>query len=440
MTRFARTPINKRPPISEGKEPNPLYGQFTRCLGRIALAIILILMIALMGGALFEPLKPLEIAKKWHEAGLLARFVPTGFLIAFIPLHDPSYARYMLAPFSALIFVILAAASYVQDIYALPRFSQALQYVFASLFGFFYPELVIDGGQMQIPEGEINVLDAIGGPGFVLIQPGNAVIFRKLRSPSRASVTRSYFMSPFEEIGHITSLDDQHGYVDKVETITSDGIKVAIQDVHFRFKVLPEEKNGKTIARSPENPYPYSEAALNNMAHNLVVTEKGPTSWHRSVQRVIVGGITQYVNAHTIDNLTAPRQDKQDPRGDIRRNLFSSATGKNLASLGAELLWVDIGHIDIIEEEVDQSRLNYWAAEWVGTANVARAFGDATRQAYQELGRAESQAAFVIGITNAFEKFDFTKSSVGNLRTLFLERTAQLLEAMQSSKQLESGE
>ena len=49
-----------------------------------------------------------------------------------------------------------------------------------------------------------------------MIQPGSAVVFKRLTTTSRASVTRSYFLAPFETIAQIASLEDQHGFVESV--------------------------------------------------------------------------------------------------------------------------------------------------------------------------------------------------------------------------------
>jgi hypothetical protein len=246
-------------------------------------------------------------------------------------------------------------------------------------------------------------------------------------------------MRPFEHIGQIASLDDQHGYMDRMVTMTKDGIKVALCDVHFRFRILPEESNGELVNRSLQNPYPYSEDAMMSMAYNLSVEDKGLETWHGAVKRVIVGGIGEYINSHNVDHLTAPRQDDQDPRGAIRSLLFSPEIGNRLGGLGAELLWVDLGHIEILEEDVDKQRLDLWAAELIGDANAARAFGEAKRLAYQELGRAEAQAEMIISITQALENIDLGDDPAKTVREIILLRTVQLLDAIGENSPPKSG-
>lgn len=101
---------------------------------------------------------------------------------------------------------------------------------------------------------------------------------------------------------------------------------------------------------------------------------------------------------------------------------------KRLAGLGAELLWIDVGHIMIEDESVDDLRTNLWSADWAGDASEIRAYGKSVRQAYQELGRAEAQADLIMSIAGALKEAGVSdKMGSENIRKLLLARTAQLL-------------
>src|SRR5215211_1242135 len=111
--------------------------------------------------------------------------LPTGFWLLFVPLQEWQYFRYLFAPFGAFLLIFMNGAFYVQDIYHLPSLRRAAHYIFSSLFALFYPRVQIEGGRIdgQDPDEETglheqHLLRAIGGPGFVRIQPGNAVAFR----------------------------------------------------------------------------------------------------------------------------------------------------------------------------------------------------------------------------------------------------------------------
>jgi hypothetical protein len=369
------------------------------------------------------------------EAGVTAQFYARNPLLQIVPswiiyVLDWHNLRFAIAPLAAIIAVLLAGMAYVQDIYALEEMKDASSYVMASMFGVNYPRMVIDGGRRQVPPDTTHLLDAIGGPGFVMIQPGSAVVFKKLRSTSRASVTRSYFLAPFETIAQIASLEDQHGFVESLQAMTRDGIKVVVRNLNYRFRILPEMKDGRPVQRSLEKPYPYSEEAMQNMTYNLSVAAEGLDPWPDAVRRMVVGCIKDYIVTNNLDYLTAPREEGQDPRGSLRDAVFSGDLRARLASIGAELQWIDVGHFDIEDNKVDSVRVDMWAAEWLGNAKVARAFGEARLQAYQELGRAEAQAELIISITQAMEGIPISGDSVQSIKNILMARTAQLLDAL----------
>ena len=334
------------------------------------------------------------------------------------------YARYLILPFGAFMLVLLAAGRYVQDVYALRHFSHGMIYVINSLTGIFRPLLVIDKGKIQLREGEFNPIKEIGGPGYVVVQPGNAVLFRSLRRPSQVGLRHSVALSSFETIGEIVNLDDQHSFEPSLEAVTIDGIKVRLTDIQYRFRII------STRPRTLEEPYPFDEDAVNRMAYNRAVTAKGLPDWRMAVHNLVKSALTDYVNSKTIDYLTAPREDGQDPRQDMRTNMTSPGVRQMLRNIGAELAWIDVGHIDIVMPEVDEERVRYWASDWVGSAEITRAYGEAKRQAYMEIGRAEAQAELIMSIASALEGMENTPDAGKNLQYLLLSRTAQILDAL----------
>jgi hypothetical protein len=101
---------------------------------------------------------------------------------------------------------------------------------------------------------------------------------------------------------------------------------------------------------------------------------------------------------------------------------------------------VDVGHIAIDEEAVDEQRTDAWGAEWSGKASIQRAYGEAKRQAYQEMGRAEAQAELIMGISEMIREANIENKGPEVIRQLFLTRVAQLLDAMADTSRLGEGE
>ncbi|HMN59660.1 MAG TPA: hypothetical protein PJ988_04820 [Anaerolinea sp.] len=399
---------------------------------RVYGTVVLVLVAVFWGTFRFE---------SWDLTQASANLVNDPIRTILAVIFNGAPLRYSIAPIAAIIFVFIWAGFYVKDVFALPMLRLGIQYVRSSVSGSDYPGLVIDGGEKKIPKGQINLLDAVGGPGYVFIHPGNAVLFRSLRKPTNITIRETYFLEPFETIGQIASLDEQQGSRDGVKALSRDGIMVTVKDIHYRFRLFTEQESGRPKRRTLQDPYPFDQRALWNMAYNLSVEEHGLESWKTAVGRAIVGGITEFINAHDIDYLTAPREANQDPRRELRHNLFNGPAKYSLRNLGAELIYVDLGHFAIDEETVDQQRTETWAAEWQGNAQVVKAYGDAKRSVYMELGRAEAQAELLMGISGALENIELGDNPQETVRRLVLARTAQLMEAMaESSKNgLEAG-
>jgi hypothetical protein len=345
-----------------------------------------------------------------------------------ISLPQWGHIRYLVVPLGAFLIILLASARFIQDVYALEEYRSALRYVKASMFGLSYPGLLIQDGSEQLKEGQFNSIHEIGGPGYVSIQPGNAVIFRDLRSPSRVGITNSVFLRAFETISMIANLDDQHNHQDEIEAVTKDGIQVKLQDINYRFRII------STKHRTLENPYPFDLEALNKMAYNRAVSAKGLVDWRTNVHTLVKSLLGDYINAHTLDYLTAPREEGQDPRREMREFMLNRSNTQPLQGIGADLLWIDVGHVDIVLPEIDAERERFWATEWVGDAEIKRAYGEAKSQAYQEIGRAEAQAELIMSIASSLDQSEIAHDTGKNLQYLLLGRIAQILDAVKEEK------
>jgi hypothetical protein len=344
--------------------------------------------------------------------------------LVLVAVTIPALWRYLIAPFFALILAFLAGVCYIQDIYELPSLTYALRYLVASFFGFLYPYLSISGGKKNLKKGEVNLLDVIGGPGIVFVQPGNAVLFEGQCGPDTIYTSGTHFVPRFETLQPI-ALEDQYGELTGLSATTRDGFDVRVGRTRFRFRLISDPH-----ARTLQNPYSYTEAAIYDMVYNRTVGEEGLSDWGSGVAGDIRRVISNYINRHTLDQLTAPSETKGDPRGDITKELYSEAVRNNLRRRGTELLSIDIGNFEIPNKEVEQQRLDTWQVKWKGNARIARSFGEAKRLAQQEIGRAEAQAEMLISIMHALSDVNLRGGTTQSVRDMVLVRTAQLLDAM----------
>jgi hypothetical protein len=344
--------------------------------------------------------------------------------------------RFIALPTITFIIGLVVGAHYIQDLYNITSYSAAVRYLLASLFGISYPFLRIENGKMILNENEVNSLEAIGGPGYVLISPGNAVLFEHLQHPASVRGQGLHFISRFESIKEIVDLKDQHGYIEKTSAMSKDGIVVTVHDIHFRYRLWGGQRVAGNTGRIPENPYPYSIQAVRNMAYNRGMRSGTLVSWHQAVQSAFDGDILNYIRTNLLDAVTAPEGRKPDgtiknPRRDIQLSLTSPAARIRFRNLGAELIWFDIGRFNFEDPEVEEQRISTWSAEWVGDAEVLLSFGEAQRQAYHELARAEAQAELLMSLVHSLHEAGLSGGLSGEpMRKMMMLKTAQVLESM----------
>lgn len=397
-------------------QENRVFLQNMALWGRLLLLLVGILAVAWAGGWLFEP----------HRA-VTGKFT-------FSSLFNQGSLRHAIMPIFAFACIFLASAAFIQDVYNLKTFTPALRFILSTMFGILTPRLTIEQGRKQVNRGKTNLIDHIGGPGSVLIQPGNAVMFSLIDRVSRTLLNQDVMLEPFEIPDAIVSLEDQHGLIEELLTMTRDGIQVKLRNINFRYRIMTRDG----VSPSLDDPYPHDVAAMSRMVANLPVSEEGSVAWRDNVRMLVASAVRRYINARTIDYLTAPSKGddgSNDPRAEFRSEILKPGNNQ-LYGLGTSLLWVDVGHIDIVMEDVDKERLNLWATDSAGSTEIKRALGDAKYQAYLELGRAEAQAELIVSISAALEDIDFSDADADqNIRNVFLLRTSQVLEALRDKDQ-----
>ncbi len=356
-------------------------------------------------------------------------WVPSPFLVLLSFLFTWQSLRYLVAPIAAVVGALIWGARYVQDIYELKSYSLAWRYLLASLFAMNYPRLVISEGKRKLKPGEENLLDIIGGPGIVIVRPGNVVLFERLNNPSSVRAEGVHFVSRFETIKEISSLEDQHDVIEEMQALTKDGIIVTVREVHYRYRLWSSRRLSGPAGRSPNVPYPYSVQAVRNMAYNRAVRPTGWATWPETVKLMFESEIKNYIRGNKIDKVTAPRGTDLDPRGDIHQLYNRPGFRERFKGIGAELLWYDIGHFEVEDKQIEDQRVDTWGAEWRGDANVLLAYSDAIDKAYREQGRAEAQAEMLMAIVYALRDIKDSDDDLEKIKDVFLLRLAQLLDA-----------
>jgi len=399
----------------------------------------------------------------FFSESLLIRFLRTLILITFIlasallcayifevetSLYDllQKTPPYLLAPVSAVIAAILLGARYLQDIYELPSYWAALGYMFATLFdgspyqylppsGLFLPSLTISKGE-KVEDDEVCLLDRVGGPGWLMVEPGNVVILERLQSPAMILGAGFHFIPRFMRVQEVISLDDQHWKANAFNAATKDGIEVAVHDFQFTYRVCASRHENQTGKRTLSDPYPFSHKAVRDLAYKRNVRADGQLiPWGSALQFRIDGSITDFINKHTIDQVLAPTS--EDPRRSMMERIYGSELRTLLKdALGTELIWANVGCFDVKDESIREAMKTYrtdsWFAQWAAGAALLLAQGKARQIAQDESGRSESTASMLQSILQSLNETQPMGEANDHLWNIVLARTAQVIEAMTS--------
>jgi hypothetical protein len=366
------------------------------------------------------------------QAGLTT-FKSSWVLFKFVPVP---LLKFFFLPVLAFGMALWAGASFVQDVYDLDSVWHGIKHILASITGFFGFIVIVDEGEVKLERGKTNPLQTVGGPGLVIIRPGNVVQFRQLRELTNTTTALNYYLSDFERIELPVSLEDQVGHVKAAKFETLDGIRVCFKDIRYSYRILPAKNDFK---RTPSQPYSYSKRALEFYLFDRSADDKEYRSWKRNISFALDGPIRDLVSTNSIDFLMAPGIDDMEVRRTIRDYTLRR---QPLSRSGAELLWIDIGAIEAetFGEEINGKRLERWAVDWKGDAEVIRAYGEANRRVLMERARAIAQAEIITSIANSFELVDWKDDEVTNLRRILLSRTAQLIERLLEKNMKQDGD
>jgi regulator of protease activity HflC (stomatin/prohibitin superfamily) len=344
--------------------------------------------------------------------------------------------RFWVMPIAAVIGAFLAGSLYVRRLHMLRSQRLALHYLMASAFSLGTPRLEIVNGKPVTKTGREDLILDIGGPGWLVVRPGSAVLVETLQKPTRVLGAGVHILTRLERMREFISLSDQHGMSEQVTAATKDGIEINAKRINYRYRLRTGRQPRDYRKRTTQAPYPYSTQAARNLVYQRTAfADSSQTAWDRVVKNAVEAVITDYLNSNQFDFATTPLSE-DDPRLAMIVKLNAKSVRDRLQSTGTELLWFDIGEFEPKLEAIDLQRLVTWSARWSGEATLEAARADAMRLSAEEMARAEAQAEMLTVLTNTLRDAGITESSQHNLQKIIVMRTAQLLETMVESNRL----
>jgi len=389
-------------------------------------------------------LQKLVLGDRWAEG--FFRLV----VFFFMPIVIPIVLRFILGPsnftavitnaailyFIGLIGAIASAVYYIRDIYQTDMEAFPFRYLMASFFGLGTPRVSIKN---ETPESQWwDMVEKIGGPAYLDIHPGFAVLTETLtETASVFGHGKKHFMPNHERIYEIVDLREQEGPVSDLVATTRDGIKVKVENIKFNYRIWDSRWDGLYKDQSAlRNPFPYSKKAIYDYAYNRAV-QLGKddkfqlTPWLDTVKGRVTGIIKGYINEHNLEDVIGPReQNEKDARQHIRKQAYENGFKSGLQSIGTILRWWDPGDFKTENKIVEEQFVSNWSVDILGNVALNNAHGDAQKQAYEELGRAEAEAELLTSIIHALDGVNLGKNKAQTFHNLILMRTAQVIRAL----------
>ena len=350
------------------------------------------------------------------------------------------YLQLLVIYYLGLLNAIADAVAYIKDIYGLDSDRMPFRHFVSSFFGLQVPKIQISN---QLHDSDWKELvETIGGPAILDVKPGYAVLTETLTAPAnRYGQGDGHFLSRQERIHEIIDLSEQEGTALEVKATTRDGITVIVEKVKYDYRLWDALWEADPAAQNDSlNPYPFSEEAIHNLVYSrtVAVDENGNPkefNWMGAVGGKIQGILKDYISERRLDDVIATHEHlKENPRKEIQDKAYQPDFKKTLRSMGTILRWWDPGEFKSLET-IEGQFLSNWSVDIKSNIQINQAYGEAQKQAYAELGRAEAEAELLMSIIHSLDGIRFGADKTQTLQNLILMRTAQVIRALNASSQ-----
>jgi hypothetical protein len=342
--------------------------------------------------------------------------------------------------FLSLISAFAASVAYIRDIYGMETDRIPFRHFITCLFGVFVPKIKVTN---KIHDSDWKeMVEKIGGPAFLNIDTGYAVITETMTAPAHIyGQGGRQFVSWQERVQDVIDLHEQEGGPSNLQATSRDGIEVKAENLRFNFRIWDHQWDSQgNKASDSQNPFPLSKDAIHNFVYNRIVQidkagQQKPFSWREVVGGQVKGIVKGYINEHLLDDVIASREhaENKNPRKEIRDRAYGADFRQRMRLIGTILRWWDPGEFRS-QDDIETQFLANWGVDLDGNIKLNQASGSAQIQAYEELGRAEAEAELLMSILRSLDGIKFSSDKTQSLQNLILMRTAQVIRALNTPK------
>lgn len=336
--------------------------------------------------------------------------------------------------------------------------ADALRWLWSLIMGIQHPWQVVEDGKVTVtkPKG---VFGEIGGPGVVVIRPGNAVIFERGGELTRIEGPGVYKTKRFERIKEVVDLRPQWSTIKTENMLTKDRVPLMFE-AGVGYQIEPKQDTDRRIekAESKGKEFKWEYEKGNEVIEGIYPVYKDSVfravyrvsraGWRLIMQAVADSFLRDVVIAYTLDQLyELPEAEEGELKEELRESPriiaeIEDQVKKKLekAAIG---IGVRIGTFDIksvtMPEEVRERVLQWWEAEWKRKIAVKEAKGERQAMIEKAMGKAwalerlegvkaDARRRMIRQLVNAIEGVD--KISDGKTTIRFIHVIEQLSRRM----------
>jgi hypothetical protein len=303
------------------------------------------------------------------------------------------------------------------------------------------PLIVVGDGRFIVGAG--SNCDRVGGPGFLVVYNDTAVVLEQGGRLTRIVTGSLGLLERFERVWDIIDLRRQR-WVLPVSAMTKDGIDIICEaDITFKIDDRYVDENGKvrvvpvvpaadlapiddaTLEKALKalgigKPHPHTDEAVFGAATSIWVRARQPEhdeqlrKWTGRVMISEVEGILRTILAEyrldwlirtpapegedLVENGAVPQSPRDEIREQLRDRLRAAFEVGN--PIGARILKVDLGQIDVKSEDISSQWIKAWKAAWEQRAMESLAEGGADL-ARMEADQLQAQAEMALLLTES---------------------------------------
>jgi regulator of protease activity HflC (stomatin/prohibitin superfamily) len=336
-----------------------------------------------------------------------------------------SVVYHLLPALLGMVFVLWGATRFMNKVFHLPAATSSLWHVLAFMFGGTPGYLYVHHGELNTETSD-KTTQVIGGPAWLTVGEGNAVLLERGSGFSRIVGTGYHRLRPHERVRGVIDLRT-HYRKGSQGVLTRDGIPVKM-DVDLTFRIternLPDDP--PPTPPPPLGPYSRLRLALGlRVRHDLLVTSQPhrfsretvrrlvyettimspdtPPDWTNSFYYVRSGDITDQIANRRLDEVSAPDNVQVHPRAEVARIGLEDSRSAASAQ-GIEILDMTLGVIEPQDKypHIANQIIANWKIEWERRARLLAAQAEARRTQLLEEARAEAQANMIQALNEGF--------------------------------------